>query len=272
VVLTGDGGDEVFAGYGRHARYAPSVRLLRWLPERLWRPTGRLGLRLVPEALSSRLELAARARTAARALLRDEAALYVPRLFRQPPHAALAMLPAPLRSAVDTHRYVERVRGLFRRLPPADPIARMLAVDLQTSLGDEMLAKLDRMSMAHGLEARVPLLDHELVEAALAMPDVLKRDGATGKLPLRRLAEARLGASVARRPKSGFNSPLQPWLSAEPATRLQFESLLPAPALLDPEVTASFGRRSAWDAGSASIAFAALVLETWANQRGVRAD
>jgi asparagine synthase (glutamine-hydrolysing) len=90
-----------------------------------------------------------------------------------------------------------------------------------------MLAKVDRMTMAHGLEARVPLLDHKVVELAMRIAGPLKRQGGVGKLPLRRLVAPRLGQSTAQRGKYGFNSPLEDWLRDDGPTRAKFSELWP---------------------------------------------
>ena len=94
----------------------------------------------------------------------------------------------------------------------ADPTERMLLTDTWSVLADQMLVKTDRASMAASMEVRVPLIDHRLVELAWRIPIGDKASGGRGKLPLRRLAAARLPAPVSRRPKLGFDPPLGRWL------------------------------------------------------------
>src|SRR5262249_21988648 len=152
-------------------------------------------------------------------LARTDFALYLPRMYVLPPIVALELLPREVRGEVDTERYSERIRGFFDECSKLDPITRRIYVDLNSSLADEMLAKVDRMTMAWGLEARVPLLDHRLVELAMRVTGPVKRIDPVGKLPLRRLVEKYLGRETSERPKHGFNSPWPRWLRHDSATR-----------------------------------------------------
>jgi asparagine synthase (glutamine-hydrolysing) len=102
-------------------------------------------------------------------------------------------------------RHFERVRGL-------DPLSQLLYVDLKTWLASDMLVKVDRMSMANGLEIRCPLLDHRIIEFAATIPSDLKYRGRTSKYLLKRHLEGRVPASVIHRPKQGFEIPLGRWL------------------------------------------------------------
>ncbi len=77
------------------------------------------------------------------------------------------------------------------------------------------MLKADKLSMAHSLELRVPLLDHHVVEAGLALPDSEKVRGVRTKVAIRRIVEQRLGRSIARRPKQGFDPPVERWLQTD---------------------------------------------------------
>ncbi len=173
VALSGDGGDELFAGYpDRYGVHLLEERARRWLP-------GPLRRALLPAHLAGRLfgeELAAR---------RD----------RFDPFAAL-----------EPH---------LARAPRRDALARALYLDIKTWLADDCLVKVDRMSMAHALEVRCPLLDHEVVELAARVPSELKLAGGRTKVLLRRVAARRLPAEVLARPKMGFAPPVGRWLAEE---------------------------------------------------------
>ncbi|HZJ71420.1 MAG TPA: asparagine synthase C-terminal domain-containing protein, partial [Planctomycetota bacterium] len=91
------------------------------------------------------------------------------------------------------------------------PLDRMLDADLRLWLPDDLLMKVDKMSMAASIEARVPLLDHPLVEWAARLPDRFKVQGLEGKVLLKRLARRLLPHEVVDRPKVGFTVPLAPW-------------------------------------------------------------
>jgi asparagine synthase (glutamine-hydrolysing) len=95
----------------------------------------------------------------------------------------------------------------------ATPLARQLQMDLAFHLPNDMLVKLDRMSMAHSLEVRVPLLDLQVVETALAIPPQYKLRGTCGKYVLKRVLESRLPQWITRRKKAGFVLPIERWLS-----------------------------------------------------------
>ena len=94
-------------------------------------------------------------------------------------------------------------------------LGRLQYVDLRTMLAKDLLVKADRMSMAHSLELRVPLLDNRVVAAGLALPDREKVRGVETKVAVRRLVERRLGRAIARRPKQGFEVPIDAWLRGE---------------------------------------------------------
>jgi asparagine synthase (glutamine-hydrolysing) len=94
----------------------------------------------------------------------------------------------------------------------AEPLAQQQYVDVKTYLADNILTKLDRMSMVVSLEARVPLLDHRLVAFALSLPTHLKLRGNRRKVLLRHTMSGRLPQEILNRPKQGFSIPLKHWL------------------------------------------------------------
>jgi asparagine synthase (glutamine-hydrolysing) len=152
----------------------------------------------------------------------------------------------------------------FTEVANAEPLNRSLYVDIQTWLANDILPKVDRASMAVGLEARVPFLDFELVEFAFHLPRRLKMRGGRRKVILRRAMQGRLPGVVLRRPKSGFNSPVSDWLRG--SLRPLMEDLLARPSGL---VDAGHPRiRNLWrdhvegraDAGFQLWAFLSLLL------------
>jgi asparagine synthase (glutamine-hydrolysing) len=198
VVLTGDGADEILGGYPW--RHEPSL------------PRG-IAMALVRSGRAARAGGPSPARLfrARLARMRRADERYTQTLTAFTPEELEALVVPDLAAAVRSAWSANRVRARYRESPFRDEVNRRLHADLETTLVDEMLAKVDRTTMAAGLEARVPFLDRRLVEAAFRQPGRYKVRRGTGKLILRRLASQRLPAA-ARRPKHGFDVPLGEWL------------------------------------------------------------
>lgn len=245
VVLSGDGGDEFFGGYNRHV----------WLPP-VW-------------ARASRVPSRAR-RLAARGLLGPDPATWdrIGRILperRRPRMLGLKVgkvgqvlacedLPSAYRRLVshwDPSVVMPAVTepGTLVHHPEAwprldDPVAQMMAVDALTYLPDDVLVKLDRASMAVGLEARVPFLAPDVVTCAARLPPSYRvRDGA-GKWALRQLLLRRYPTELVERPKSGFGVPIGTWLRAE--LRPWAEELLSPAALAGAPFLDPVPVRAAW--------------------------
>ncbi len=209
VVLTGEGSDELLAGYGR---YRTGLRL--WRAACVWR---RLPASL-RAAVAETLPGAPIAWPAKRQLLRTPLALPpTPEgVFWEPfaalPVSAQAELLVPeLRPLARPEVAYATQRRLFDARAGRPLLERLLYVDLKTYLV-ELLMKQDQMSMAASVESRVAFLDHPLVEFVQRLPERLKLDGTTTKVILRRAVAARLPAPVLDRPKMGFPVPLARWL------------------------------------------------------------
>jgi asparagine synthase (glutamine-hydrolysing) len=197
VALTGDGGDESFAGYERYAAHA----LARRVPS----VAARLGagaLRLLPAARTEPRSTPFRA-----ARLLDTAAVPAAERYER----LMTVFPPGLRRELWTAD--RRVRE--RHLAATDEsVTALQRLDVETYLPGDLLLKADLASMAHSLELRSPLLDHHVLELGLSLPDHLKLDGRTGKIALRRAFAEEL-TPVESRGKTGFGVPIGRWFRGE---------------------------------------------------------
>ena len=213
VCLSGDGGDELFGGYGRYQIAARLGRGIRMFPPWL-RNMMADGIDTISPAVWDRLfrYLPMSAGNGLRGDLSGDRVHKLAALFRSRDADALyAML-------TSVHEQPERlVLGSRETVAPSEPLLadglrQMMLVDTKRYLPDDILVKLDRVTMAVGLEARAPLLDHRLVEYSWRLPsDMLLRNG-RGKWPLHELFRRYLPAELADRPKRGFSVPIAIWL------------------------------------------------------------
>jgi asparagine synthase (glutamine-hydrolysing) len=197
VVLSGDGGDELFAGYDR---YVVDRR------ERRLGILGDLGLGAPIRLVSDTLPEGTRGKNFLRhlSLPRMQRYLDAISLF---PALALRDLVEPGTAAASPPLFEDALRDSHG----LDALSRLQDLDLRTYLPGDILTKVDRMSMAHSLEARVPLLDHPLVEFACSLPAGLRMRGGQTKYLLRRILRGRVPDEVLTRPKQGFAVPLRFW-------------------------------------------------------------
>lgn len=213
VALSGDGGDEVFAGYRRYKFFLGEEKLRNSLPSAIRKPVfGTLG------ALYPKLDFAPRAmrfKTTFQALGEDQATAYARASAIMLPERSQALLSEDLKTTVGDYRSRDIIRAYFDKQSNHDPLSRALYTDLKTWLSGRMLVKTDRASMAHSLEVRPPMLDHRLVEWAAKIPSNYKLRNGDGKYILKAAMAKRLSADYLKRPKQGFGLPVNDWLRAE---------------------------------------------------------
>jgi asparagine synthase (glutamine-hydrolysing) len=225
VILTGEGGDEVFAGYGRYRR----TPLQRWLQNLVapgsggFRTRGEWDRRWTERAFGTELKAAAAAR-------------------REPFITAWRATP-----------------GVW------SDVARCQYADFRTWLPDDLLVKADRVLMAFGVEARVPFLDHRVVEFGLGLADGLKVGGRQGKVFLKRWAEGRIPREHLWRPKRGFYVPVRRWLKGDILDGLA--ARLPAHPVIrrwfQPDAVAELVREQQRGRNAARLVWGLMQLAIW---------
>jgi asparagine synthase (glutamine-hydrolysing) len=205
VALSGDGGDELWAGYARHHVERWEARARRWLGPIGSRVAGGLGS-ILPYSVKGARALRHLALTPADACARKHA--YA--IFEDDEKRGL-YAPAFAAEIRDADPFAS-FKAAYEACESRDPLDRALYVDVKTYMVDDILVKVDKMSMAVSLETREPLLDHRLLEFAATVPSSLKLRGSTRKYLLRRILEPRVPASILARGKQGFEPPTGEWL------------------------------------------------------------
>ncbi|WP_336966328.1 XrtA/PEP-CTERM system amidotransferase [Sphingobium aquiterrae] len=209
VALSGDGADEAFAGYRRHLFQHRGERLRSLLPAGLRAPLfGTLG-KYYPKADWAPRPL--RAKSTFLELAGDGAEAYAASVGVTPHAVRHRLYSADFKAAIAGHRGEDRYIATMRNAPARDPLDRAQYADMKIWLPGDILTKTDRMSMAVGLEAREPLLDHRLMEFAGRLPIGQRIHGNSGKYIMKKAMEAYLPQDILYRPKMGFVTPISAW-------------------------------------------------------------
>jgi len=264
VALSGDGGDELLAGYITHradAHYAAT----RWVPRALVRAAASV-FEHVPEP-SSKVSTVFKVKQFLRS-----ASLDAPGAHASWRRIGLEGETRSLLSSLDVSDAWDPLaafRASWARSEGLDTLDRMLLMDYETWLVDDINVKSDRASMAHGLEVRCPFLDHRLIEFCAPLPSALKRRGNDGKVLLKRVARRMVPGDVLDRPKSGFNAPVSAWMRG-PWRALIGDTLAstdaPCWGVLDRDLTRTmFDQHMSGARERGFQLFAVLVLMLWIN-------
>ena len=219
VALSGDGGDEVFAGYRRYRWHCFEERVRRVVPGSLRGPLfGMLG------ALYPKLDWAPRplrAKATLEELARGTIDAYFSSVSICGNELRRQLFSRSLAQDLQGYNAAGVLRGHMSRCSSEDPLSQVQYADFKTYLPGDILTKVDRASMASSLEVRVPLLDHTLVEWAARLPSHLKLHGREGKHVFKAALEPHVSKEILYRPKQGFAVPLAAWFRGPLRRRLR---------------------------------------------------
>lgn len=209
VVLSGDGGDENLAGYRRYRWHTYEERMRAMLPPAIRQPLfGTLG-RLYPKA--DWAPRVFRAKSTFESMARDTLQGYMHSVSILSNQMRDQLFSDKLKRELQGYQAIEVFRRHAGQAPTDHPLSLVQYLDLKTYLVGDILTKVDRASMAHSLEVRVPLLDHHLVDWISGLPPEMKLRGSEGKYLFKKALEPMLPHDILYRKKMGFAVPLASW-------------------------------------------------------------
>ena len=215
VALSGDGGDETFAGYNNRYymnRLEDSIRrkLPGFLKQNILGPMGEIYPKadFLPRPLRLKRFLSNLSHTFEQAYFRDMSFYFLPEMKEK-------LYQSDFKCAIKDFNALDILGKHFKANRNPDVTTRVQYVDIKTYLPEDILVKVDRMSMAHSLEVRAPILDHKLIEYVGSLPSNLKLKGKESKYIFKKMLEDRLPQNILYRRKQGFSIPLASWLRNE---------------------------------------------------------
>ena len=236
VVLSGEGADELLAGYPKYRAFLAGQAVRPWLPGRLLAAGARqienITLRRVLATLSCKD--------------RVPAYLQMSSVFT-PEEQGFLLAPGLQGGMMNSSEIESFIRPHFLNKP--DGLSQLLSLDFHTWLPDDLLLKNDKMTMAHGVEARVPYLDHQLVELCARIPSRFKLRWNQEKVLLRKVMAGRLPENIRRRRKAGFTVPLGDWMKTPFGRKVDMmfsDTFIRNQGLFDPRYISAL-RQKSWD-------------------------
>lgn len=229
VVLSGDGGDENMAGYRRYRWHMYEERMRSLLSIGIRRPLfGVLGA-IYPKA--DWAPKIFRAKSTFEALARDAVEGYFHSVSIMENKMRYRLFSDTFKHSLNNYQAISVLQGHAENCPTEDPLSRVQYLDMKTYLVGDILTKVDRASMAHALEVRVPLLDHKLVEWISGLPASYKLQGTEGKYIFKKALEPYLSDNILYRKKMGFSVPLADWFRG--ALRERVRKAILGPVLME---------------------------------------
>jgi asparagine synthase (glutamine-hydrolysing) len=223
VVLSGDGGDENLAGYRRYRWHVYEEQMRSWLPASIRKPLFGLMGQVYPKADWAPKIL--RAKSTLESIARDSMEGYFHSVSILSNEVRGKLFSDQLKKDLQGYQAVDVFRRYVDRAPTECPLSLVQYLDIKTYLPGDILTKVDRASMAHALEVRVPLLDHKLVEWMAGLQPEMKLKGREGKFIFKKALEKHLPDDILYRPKMGFAVPLSSWFRGPLKNRVR-EALL----------------------------------------------
>jgi len=268
VVLSGDGGDELFGGYDAYQAQALAARL-GWLGEALLPAIAGVAAALPPTDKKKGLVNKVKRFSAGAATAPADLGHYRWMVYLGS-RAKARLYHGGLRDALRSHDVYAPVRDALARFGQDDVLNRQLYADLSLYLADDILVKVDRMSMATSLETRAPFLDGDVMELAFSMPGHLKIRNGERKWILKQAMRGTLPESILSRRKEGFSIPMKNWLRRELAPLMRdllSVERVATRGLFDPkEVTALVDAHVSGRDNHAHTLFPLMVFERWATE------
>lgn len=262
VLLSGTGGDDLFTGYFRHYALVQE-RLWGWMPQVM-----RSGICLITSNLSHKSVMGRRFSRAFRFAHNEPDDRLIGYFTWIDPNVALGLFSRDIREFLADYDPAYPLKKSLDRLPDGvSRLNRMLYLESKHFLADHNLNYTDKMSMAVGVEVRVPLLDPDLVRFAVSLPDYWKQRGRVGKWIFKKAMEPYLPADVIYRPKTGFGAPLRSWLRNQlkgQVEELLSERVIKNRGLFDPACVrrlVEMDQQGDIDAGY--TIFALICIEKW---------
>ncbi|WP_165314154.1 XrtA/PEP-CTERM system amidotransferase [Vibrio ziniensis] len=209
VALSGDGGDEIFAGYRRHRFQVAEANLRNKIPYTFRKPLfGALG-KVYPKADWAPQRF--RAKTTFQSLAMNAVEAYGNTMSRLRTEQRNKLFTQEYITSLDGYSGLEIIKHHAKNAPTADPLKFVQYLDIKTWLPGDILTKVDRASMANSLEVRAPLLDHKLMEWAFAIKSSDNIRSNQGKFAFKNALEPYVDADILYRPKMGFSIPISQW-------------------------------------------------------------
>ena len=234
VALSGDGGDEAFAGYRRYRWHHYEEMVRGMLPKPLRQPVFSLLGQVYPKLDWAPRPL--RAKSTLQALARDSVEGYFHSVSILDDRLRRRLYSPLMQRQLQGYHAKNVLEDTIRDAPVEHHLDRIQYADMKTYLAGDILTKVDRASMATSLEVRVPLLDHELLEWAATLPPSFRLRGREGKYLLKKSMESRLPHEILYRQKMGFSIPLAKWFRGplrEPSRRRLLDGVLEEVGLFD---------------------------------------